>query len=265
MDKQFFLNLLSINMKFFTYTILFLLAFSNPLKAQRHKRFTYFGIELGTANSIFKVQDAGKELYSKQNFQNPCRGVFLEQEIDYIWSFSTGIYFSKQKIDFRFRRDGGGYSDAFEPIRLIEIPLQIRANIPLTYGTPEVRLTPLLGTRFVFNQSKDKEEVRGRIAPDLSDNYSGTLRRDMKNVYILAQGGLNLDMMFAQGLILSFGSSYSKGFSKIMQADLSYSIAKTPYRGSVSSTGDNINIHLSVKYPVSRFWRKNFAPKKSKK
>jgi hypothetical protein len=251
-------------MKFFTYTILFLLVFSNPLKAQRHKRFTYFGIELGTASSIFKVEDAGKELYSKQNFQNPCRGIFLEQELDYIWSISTGIYFSKQKIDFRFRRDGGGYNDAFEPIRLIEIPLLVRANIPLTYGTPEVRLTPLLGTRFVFNQSKDREDVRGRIAPDLSDNYSGSIRRDMKNAYLLAEGGLNLDMMFAQGLIMSFGASYSKGFFKTMQADLSYSIAKSIYRGTVSSTGDNINIHLSLKYPVSRFWRKSFKPKKAK-
>ena len=252
-------------MRVFSYTILLLLAFCSTIKAQRHKKFTYFGIEVGSSNSIFKVEDAGKELYSKQNFQNPRNGLFIEQELDFVWSVSSGIYFSKQKIDFRFRRDGGGYSEAFQPIRLIEIPLQVRANIPLTYGTPEVRLTPLLGTRLIFNQSKDKEDVKGRIAPDLSDYYNGTIRRDMKNIYFVAEGGLNLDMMFAQGLIMSFGGSYSKGFSKIMQADVTYTIAKVPYRGSVSSTGDNINIHLSVKYPVSRFWRKGFGKKKEKK
>ena len=251
-------------MRVFSYTILLLLAFCGTIKAQRHKKFTYFGIEVGTCNSIFRVEDAGKELYSKQNFQNPRNGLFIEQELDFVWSVSSGIYFSKQKIDFRFRRDGGGYSEAFQPIRLIEIPLQVRANIPLTYGTPEVRLTPLLGTRLIFNQSQDKEDVKGRIAPDLSDYYNGVLRRDMKNLYFVAEGGLNLDMMFAQGLIMSFGGSYSKGFSKIMQADVTYYIAKIPYRGSVSSTGDNINIHLSVKYPVSRFWRKGFGKKNSK-
>ena len=252
-------------MRVFSYTILLLLAFCSTIKAQRHKKFTYFGIEVGSSNSLFKVEDAGKELYSKQNFQNPRNGLFIEQELDFVWSVSSGLYFSKQKIDFRFRRDGGGYSEAFQPIRLIEIPLQVRANIPLTYGTPEVRLTPSLGTRLIFNQSKDKEDVKGRIAPDLSDYYNGTIRRDMKNVYFVAEGGLNLDMMFAQGLIMSFGGSYSKGFSKIMQADVTYTIAKVPYRGSVSSTGDNVNIHLSIKYPVSRFWRKGFGKKKEKK
>lgn len=244
----------------FLHIFFFLLLSVSSMSAQRHKRFTYLGLELGSKSGIFNIQDAGNELYSKNNLQNSHRGIFLEQELDYIWSIGTGIYFSKQKIDFRFQRDGA--YNFYEPMRLIHIPLQARAAIPLTYGTPEVRLTPVFGAHAVFNLSKNSEDVRGRIPPDLSDTYTGTIRRDLKNMYFLAEGGVNLDMMFAQGLIMSFGGSYFKGFTEVLQADLTYTIAKTPYRGSISTKGDNLNIRLALKYPVSRFWKKGKGKKK---
>lgn len=247
----------------FLHLFLFLLVATASIKAQRHKRFTYLGIELGSKSGIFKVEDAGNELYSKNNLQNSHRGIFIEQELDYIWSLGTGIYFSKQKIDFRFQRDGA--YNFYEPMRLIHIPFQAKAAIPLTYGTPEVRLTPVLGGHAVFNLSNNTEDVRGRIPPDLSDTYSGTIRRDMKSMYFLAEGGLNLDMMFAQGLIMSIGGSYFKGFSNVLQADLTYTISKVPYRGSISTKGDNINIRLALKYPVSRFWKKSGKKRESRR
>jgi hypothetical protein len=241
------------------HIFLFLLLTIGSMSAQRHKRFTYLGLELGSKSGIFKVEDAGNELYSKNNLQNSHRGIFLEQEIDYIWSVGTGIYFSKQKIDFRFERDGA--YNSYEAMRLIHIPIQAKAAIPLTYGTPEVRLTPVFGAHAVFNLSNNTENVRGRIPPDLSDTYSGTIRRDMKSMYFLVEGGINLDMMFAQGLIMSFGGSYFKGFSDVLQANLTYNIAKVPYRGSISTKGDNINVRLALKYPVSRFWKKSKGKK----
>ncbi len=249
-------------MKIYTYFLLLFLCFSNTSQGQRHKRFTYFGIEIGSKSGFTKVTDAGTELYSKSTLQNSHQGVFIEQELDYIWSVSTGVYFSKQKLDFRFRRDGG--YNFYEPIRLIQIPFQVRASIPLTYGTPEVRLTPLMGIHFAFNQSNIQTDVKGRITPDLSDYFTGTFRRDLGSLFVLGEGGMNLDMMFAQGAILSFGGSYFKGFKNMMQTDVTYSIAKVLYRGSVVSQGDNFNIRLSVKYPVSRFWRKTSFKRKSK-
>jgi hypothetical protein len=243
------------------YTLLFLFLFCSS-EAQKHKRFTYFGIETGAKKPIFGISDAGVELYTKSSFSFGQQGVTIEQELDYVWSVSSGIFFSKQGIDYRFRRDGA-YSTP-EPMRLIQIPVQIRANIPVTYGTPEIRLVPLLGAHLTINQTNGNKEIKGRIPPNLADTYNGSIRTDFQKVFVLAEGGMNLDLMFAQGLILSVGSSYYKGFSKIMQTDLTYNISKEPFRGSVTSKGDNIGIRLALKYPVSRFWRKGFPTKKEK-
>jgi hypothetical protein len=246
------------------YTFLILLAACQIALGQyRHKRFTYFGIETGAKTAFFDVIDNGSELYGYRNFKNPVRGVFVEQEINYILSVSTGLYFAKQTMDFRFRRDGA-YS-SYEPIRTIQIPLHLRANIPLTYGTPEVRLVPFLGTSILFNQSNDESVIKGRILPDLADYYNGTLRRDLGKAFFFADAGLNIDLMFAKGVILSFGGNYSEGFTRMLQADLVYNVKKVNYRGEVTTNGSNVNLHVALKYPVSRFWRKGFQPPKSKK
>jgi hypothetical protein len=219
----------------------------------RYKKFTYFGIEAGLKGGINKMSDSGYELYQKNGFQNGIQGIFLEQELSRYTSISTGLYFTKSSFNFQFHRDNG--INTYAPMRSMLVPFRFIVNIPLFYGIPEIRLAPSLGISTAFNLSDNQLLIRGRIAPDLSDTYVGMIRYDLKSVYFLGEGGLNLDMMFAKGLIISVGGNYAQGIANVSRLDLEYRIGREINQGALASKGSYYSIHLSAKYPISRWWR----------
>jgi hypothetical protein len=220
----------------------------------RYKKFTYLGIETGLKSEFYRVTDTGTELYHKQGFQSGIQGIFAEQELNRYCSISTGFYFTKYNTNFKFERDNG--INTYQPMRTFFIPLRFHVNIPLFYGIPEVRLVPSLGVNSVFNLSDNQVVVRGRIAPDLSDTYSGRILYDLKSTYFLGEAGLNIDMMFAKGLIISVGGAYCQGIQNVAKVELEYQIGREVNQGTLTSRGNYYVLRLGGKYPISRWWRK---------
>lgn len=237
-----------------TFYILLLCVLPSMSWAQyRYKKFTYFGIEAGLKGDVNKMSDTGYELYQKGGFQNGIQGIFLEQEMSRYTSISTGLYFAKSSLNFKFHRDNG--INTYPSMRSMLVPLRFIVNIPLSYGIPEIRLAPSLGVNTVFNLSDNQQLIRGRIAPDLSDTYEGMIRYNLKSVYWLGEGGLNLDMMFAKGLVISVGGNYAQGISNVSRVDIEYRIGREINQGALASKGSYYSIHLNAKYPISRWWR----------
>lgn len=235
-------------------TLIFLVGFPTLSWGQyKYHKFTYAGLEVGLKSEIYRVTDTGSELYANANFQRGMQGVFIEQELNRYLSVSSGLYFTKYGVDFRFRRDEG-YNE-FQSMQTLNIPFLFRFHIPLYYGIPEVRLSPKLGVNTVFNQTFRSYNVRGKIAPDLSDTYDAQINYATERVYILAQGGLSLDLMFAKGMVVSVGGNYAQGIVESARVDLEYRISREINQGTLRSRGSFYNALLGIKYPVSRLWR----------
>lgn len=239
--------------KLFLSTILIGLSLSQPCLAQgKFHRFTYFGVEIGAKNEIFQLNDNGNELYQKRNFQHGLSGLFIEQELNRWFNLGTGIYFTQYSSDFRFRRDDGFYS--LPTMRTIMTPLRLQMTIPIYYGIPEIRIKPGIGVMTVFNKSQSRDSLFGKIAPVLSDQYTGTIRYDFQKYYFLAEAGLQLELLFAKGIVAALSAQYHRGFNTIAETKIQYRIDKKTFNGVLSSSGDFFNISLSVKYPISRWW-----------
>jgi hypothetical protein len=220
----------------------------------RYKKFTYLGIEVGLKSDFFRVADTGNELYHKQGFESGLQGIFVEQELNRYCSMSTGLYFTRYNSNFKFERDNG--INPYPTMRTLYIPLHFSLNLPIHYGIPEIRLVPKIGINTVFNLSNNQVPVRGRIAPDLSDTYTGKIYYDLKSTYFLGEGGLNLDMMFAKGLIVTVGGSYCQGIQTVAKVELEYQIGRAINQGILTSKGSYYAFHLAAKYPISRWWKK---------
>lgn len=237
------------------HILVFLVTFMLPQKnfAQyRYKKFTYIGLDMGIKGDILQISDSGTEVYQKGVFHNSLPGIFVEQELNRWFSLNSGIYFSKNSADFRFHRDNG--FNVFPNMKTTLIPLRASFNIPIVYAIPEIRIVPSVGINMVFNRTDALLKTQGRIAPDLSDNYTAYFNYNLKKQYILLEGGLCLDMMFAKGLILSFGGRYNYGFKDIAQTKIDYQISKVNYHSTLTSQGSFYNIRFGVKYPISRIW-----------
>ncbi len=242
-------------------TLLFLLTLlpKESWGQYRYKKFTYFGVNVGLKSELYKVIDSGNELYNKHNFQNSLVGVFVEQELNRWLSVSSGFYFTNYGTDFRFHRDKG--FNVFRPMKTTLIPLRFAVNLPIFYGIPEIRLVPQIGSNIVFNNSNDQISINGKIAPDLSDTYNGTIYYNLQKLYFLGEGGLNLDMLFAKGLMISVGGRYAQGFTDVAKVDVEYRVGRDINQGTLSSKGSFYAFHAGLKYPVSRWW----TAKKNKK
>ena len=237
----------------FPILILCLIGLPKSVFAQNnYRRFTYFGAEIGTKSELYQVTDNGNELNSRRSFSRGLSGIVLEQELNRYFSVGTGIYFSRYGIDFGFRRDAGRFD--FPAMKTTMLPLRIQATIPIYYGIPELRIKPEAGLVAVLNHSFFRDSIYGKIAPVLSDQYTGTMRYDFKQFYWLGEVGLNLEMLFAKGLIASLNARYQKGLTTVAQTSVNYRIDRKNYSGTLSSSGDFFNIGLSVRYPISRWW-----------
>jgi hypothetical protein len=235
----------------FTPLILFILLFPALSWGQyRYKKFTYFGVTLGLKSELFRVADSGNELYNKHNFQNGIMGIFFEQELNRWLSINSGFYFTNYGTDFRFKRDDG--FNIFNTMKTSIMPLRFSFNLPISYGVPEIRLVPSIGTNFVLNNTNTAFETRGSIAPDLSDTYSGTIYYNLKKFYFLAEGGLNFDILFAKGLIVSVGGRYYQGITDVAKVDLEYRIGREINRGTLTSRGSFYSFQFGVKYPIRK-------------
>jgi hypothetical protein len=225
----------------------------------KYKKFTYIGLNLGLKNELYQVIDAGNELYSKTNFRHNITGIFVEQELNRHILLGTGIYFTKHGIDFRFRRDNG--FNVFPSMKTTLIPLRLGFTIPLFYGIPEVRLVPQVGFNAVLNRTNDIVPIYGKIAPDLADTYEGNLNYDFSRWYFLAEGGLNFDILFAKGLIVSFGGKYFQGFTQVARLDVEYRIARVIDNGTLTSKGSFLGLYTGIKYPIHKFNKKKYKRK----
>lgn len=216
------------------------------LPAQNHyRRFSYFGAEIGLKSEIYRVRDNGTELSRRQSFSRGLSGVVLEQELNRYLSAGTGLYFSKYGTDFGFRRDEGRVD--FPSMQTVMIPLRLQATLPIYYGIPELRIKPGVGLTGVVNRSYFRDSIYGKIAPVLSDQYSGTMRYDIRDFYWLAEAGLHLELLFAKGIVASLSTRYQKGFTKVAETTVNYRIDKKSYSGTLSSSGDFFNFSLSIR------------------
>lgn len=233
----------------------FLLHLPSLLLGQyKYKKFTYIGINLGIKNELYKVIDSGNELYSKASFQHSISGIFIEQELNRWFTLGSGVYFSNYGVDFRFQSDNG--FNIFKPMKTTLLPIKLGINLPIYYGIPEIRLSPQLGVNAVLNRSNNEYNVIGKIAPDLSNAYEGKVSYNLSKWYFLAEGGLNLDILFAKGLIFTFGTRYCQGFTDVAKVDIGYRIDRAFNVGELTSKGSFYTLHSGIKYPIHKFSKK---------
>lgn len=220
----------------------------------KYKKFTYVGFNLGIKNELYKVIDSGSELYNKSSFQNRMSGFFVEQELNRFITLGSGIYFTNYGVDFRFKSDNG--FNVFKSMKTTLLPIKIGVNLPVYYGIPEIRLSPQLGINAVLNRTDKEYPISGKIAPDLSNTYEGKISYNLSKWYFLAEGGLNIDILFAKGLIFTFGSRYCQGFNDVAKVDIGYRIDRAFNIGNLSSKGSFYALHTGIKYPIHKFSKK---------
>lgn len=220
----------------------------------KYKKFTYVGFNFALKNELYRVIDSGDELYNKTSFQHGITGIFVEQELNRTLTLGSGVYFTNYGVDFRFRRDNG--FNVFPTMKTILLPIKLGLNIPIFYGIPEVRLVPQIGINTVLNRTNTVVPISGKIAPDLTDNYEGTISYNLSKWYFLANGGVNFDILFAKGLIVTFGAAYNQGFTDIAQVNVGYRIGREFYSGSLTSRGSFYALNMGLKYPIHKFSKK---------
>jgi hypothetical protein len=221
---------------------------------RRKRVFTYAGIEAGAKFEQYGVLDKGDNVYAKPFFNTSFLGVKLEQEITQITMVGIGFYQTTYTTNFRFRGDQS--YNAYDVLKTTHVPIRLLWKIPLSYGIPDIRLTPSLGIDVVLNRSFGQDDnVRGRILPNFANYYSGTINRSISKTYPLLEVGTSVDVVFIDGWMLCLGANYYKGISRLVEVDLKYVIENKPNEAQVFSDGDFFSLNLSLKYPISRFWK----------
>jgi hypothetical protein len=228
-----------------------LLADAQP---RRKRVFTYAGVEVGAKFEQYGVLDKGNSVYTKLFFNRPFLGIKLEQELSQITMLGIGFYQTTYTTNFRFKGDQS--YNAYDVLKTTHIPIRLLWKIPLSYGIPDVRLTPSLGINAVINRSYGKNEsVRGRILPNFANFFTGTINKSIQKTYPLLEAGASVDIVFLDGWMLCLGANYYKGISRLVDVNIRYVIENKPNTAQVFSDGDFFSINLSAKYPISRFWK----------
>ena len=238
---------------YFTVTLQLILLFQLAAWGQLH---TYLGFQIAVNKDQSRVQgDTGS--YLNSNFSllpnSGLWGIILRRDIHSKLFVQTGITSKEfiQSISFKQANYFQTYSFYY-----LQVPLGVGYKLRLNN---RLSLVPQPGITIGINITPYTNKSGG-ATNTVNGSKINFYERNIHpaRFFILVNPSLALEIKFFDSLLLSVFVGRSWGLTKVSQLDIDYTIDNSPtYSGSVVNNGSFFYKGASLKYPISKFWKKH--------
>jgi hypothetical protein len=236
--------------QFFLVGVLIFYVVLSPVFAQNK---TYFGVEGAITHDLYEIQDDGNTLKTVPLIEG-LWGVNIRQDLNRLFFVEAAL--ARNYYDEGFGFKTVPYYGSSSGIDAWLIPLRAGAKVNLYHQ--KVYAVPLIGYAFCINSDypfpgQGHGTARSSTITVLY-SYSETYPTSTR-YFSLLQAGVGLEFKLFKALLFSMSSSYYKGFAKVVQLDIVYSVNNSSsIRATSVSKGDFWTLGAGFKYPVSDLW-----------
>lgn len=241
--------------------ILFLIIMLAPL-INNAQHQTTIGADFGVIFPKFELYDLGGKL-KNGNLPSEIYGFNISQGIYKNLSLEAGYnYFTiygGPNFKFSYGSGGGNILDVYQ------FPLSLKYNFPIVKNkiTGDVNF----GIINCINASYNSYGQGSMTYISAGDTGKAKYfeRVDFHRYFPMIEAGLGFNFRLFEDLYFSLNTSYQKGFLKVIEEEIYYQYNSQPVQLAWQiSRGNNFQVLLGLKYPVSNVWQKVEERKASK-
>lgn len=237
-------------MKYIVISLVVILCAPTDVSSQNR---TYFGVEAGIGNDIFKITDSDDYLKTIP-LPSGQWGLNLRHEIGRRFFVESGVIIRYYSEGFGFKTiptEGSSSDDAS-----FLIPIRFGFNVNLFKD--KIRFVPVIGYTFGIDTPYGYGVGYGTSESSTTViNYSYTENPNSSRYFSLLQGGVSLEFLLFKTVLFSVSTSYYFGFNTITRLDINYTINNSSVMtGTATNKGEFFYVGAGLKYPISNFWIK---------
>lgn len=225
--------------------------FSRLALAQQN---TFLGLEGAFCRDLYIIEDNGNILVGVP-LNTALWGINLMHEINGRAFAEIGLFSKSYWEGFGFRNiPVYGTNDAFNAVM---------ASLKLGYRFKLVRqfsLVPAVGITVGVNTSTQLASGGGSgkiVSNGNTIEYDFDENDNVARTFVMAHPSVTIETALLNTFVLGICVSRPFGFNRANQLDISYTINNSsPITAKAVNRGDYWSVGLSLKYPISNFWRK---------
>jgi len=218
----------------------------------------YLGLEANYTNDEFNNANPDSFIKAPEidGVRLPSVSLLLGYEITEVLHFETGIINKVFRSGYSVSNISGGFgSNGYSSGSRLQIPLRLRANIPLIES--KLYLQPFIGYHIGFTGQRIQEEVSYGYRSNTSDRFSAQDSASFQvfsNRYDLFEAGIGINYRINNKLVLDFNVSTLKGNTPIEKYNIFYEDSEgVSEQNSIINSGAYTSFNLGLKYRFKKF------------